>query len=331
MKILVADDSSVDLIIVEQFLKELGHEVILGKDGGEALALYRQHQPDLVILDEVMPVMRGLEVARAIRESEDNEDNWVPIIFLSAQVTPDDIIAGIESGGDDYITKPIEQKILKAKLKAMSRISLMRQKLLDISEQLEQANTELQKLANIDGLTELANRRRLDAHLMHEVSHSSRQGQSLAVIMCDVDEFKLYNDTYGHLKGDDCLRMVANALKSEIRRISDLSGRYGGEEFMIILLGLTEEQAINRAEAIRNRIESLMIPHESSSVSDYVTISIGVYTDIPDSTSRPDDFVERADLALYASKQAGRNKVTGFSELPDCQLLSTPLHSKLGK
>jgi diguanylate cyclase (GGDEF)-like protein len=255
----------------------------------------------------------------------------VPIIFLSAQVTPDDIVAGIEAGGDDYLTKPIEQKILKAKLKAMSRIAMMRQKLLDISEQLEQANAELQKQANMDGLTELANRRRLDTHLMHEVSHSSRLGQSLAVIMCDVDEFKNYNDKYGHLKGDDCLRMVADALKSEIRRISDLTGRYGGEEFMIVLLGLTEEQAIDRAEAIRKRIESLKIPHEASSVTNHVTISLGVYTDIPDSTSRPEDFVARADLALYASKQAGRNKVTSFSELPDCQLPTTPIHPSLNR
>ncbi len=326
MKILLVDDSPIDLLITEEYLKDAGHEVILGKDGGEAVDLYRLHQPDLVILDEVMPVLRGHEVAKAIRKLE---DDWVPIIFLSGNVSPDDIVAGIEAGGDDYLTKPIDQKILKAKLKAMSRIVSMRQKLLDISDQLEVANAELQKLADMDGLTELANRRHLDRHLMHEVAHSSRLGQSLAVIMCDVDEFKRYNDCYGHLKGDDCLRLIADALKSEIRRISDLTGRYGGEEFIVVLLGLTEDQAVDRAEALRARIASLGIVHEQSSVADHVTISLGVYADTPDAFSRPEDFVARADLALYASKQAGRNRVTAFSTLPDCQIPQRPLHSKM--
>lgn len=312
MKVLLVDDSPVDRVISEAFLLELGHEVILGENGQQALELYREFKPDIILMDEVMPIMRGHEAARAIRE---HEDNWIPIIFLSARFTAEDIKAGIDAGGDDYLAKPLDQKILAAKMKAMERIAKMRQKLLEVSEELEKANIELQRQVDVDGLTGLANRRYLDRFLSHEVARCARSAQPLSVIMCDIDEFKRYNDHYGHLKGDDCIKMIANALTVRTRRATDLAARFGGEEFVLILPNTTGSDAIKVAQKIRDKVEALNIMHEKSSVTDHVTLSMGIYNATPTSMMRSEDFLHLADQALYHAKQNGRNKVTNYSDI----------------
>lgn len=312
MKVLLVDDSPVDRVISEAFLLELGHDVILGENGLQALELYSEHHPDIILMDEVMPVMRGHEAARAIRGLD---DDWVPIIFLSARFTAEDIAAGIDAGGDDYLAKPIDQTILAAKMKALGRISNMRQKLLEVSEKLERANVELQRLADVDGLSCLANRRYMDRFLSHEVARCARSKQPLSVIMCDIDEFKLYNDQYGHLKGDDCIKLIADLLASNTRRATDLAARYGGEEFAIILPDTTEEDALKLALNIRSKVEELNIMHEKSTVTDHVTLSLGVYNATPSQILRGDDYLNFADKALYHAKQNGRNKVVVYSEM----------------
>ncbi len=312
MKVLLVDDSPVDRVISEAFLLELGHEVILGENGQQALELYRTYKPDIILMDEVMPIMRGHEAARAIRE---HEDNWIPIIFLSARFTAEDIKAGIDAGGDDYLAKPLDQKILAAKMKAMERIANMRQKLLEVSEELEKANIELQRQADVDGLTGLANRRYLDRFLSHEVARCARSAQPLSVIMCDIDEFKRYNDHYGHLKGDDCIKMIAHALTVRTRRATDLAARFGGEEFVLNLPNTTGSDAIKVAQKIRAKVEALNIMHEKSSVADHVTLSMGIYNATPTSMTRSEDFLHLADQALYHAKQNGRNKVTNYSDI----------------
>lgn len=312
MKVLLVDDSPVDRVISEAFLLELGHDVILGENGQQALDLYREHNPDIILMDEVMPVMRGHEAARAIRE---HEDNWVPIIFLSARFTAEDISAGIDAGGDDYLAKPLDQQVLAAKMKAMERISNMRKRLLEVSEELETANVELKRLADVDGLTGLANRRYMDRFLSHEVARCSRNKEPLTVIMCDIDEFKAYNDFYGHLKGDDCIKMIANTLMSSSKRATDLAARFGGEEFALILPNTTESDARRLAEKVRKSVEALNIMHEKSSVENYVTLSMGVYNAVPTKMLRGEDYLNLADKALYHAKQSGRNKVANYTDI----------------
>lgn len=312
MKVLLVDDSPVDRVISEAFLLELGHEVILGENGQQAIDLYREHDPDIILMDEVMPVMRGHEAARTIREYE---DNWVPIIFLSARFTADDITAGIDAGGDDYLSKPLDQKILAAKMKAMERISNMRKRLLAVSEELESANVELKRLADVDGLTGLANRRYMDRFLRHEMARCARNSEPLSVIMCDIDEFKLYNDFYGHLKGDDCIKMIASTLVEASKRATDLVARFGGEEFALILPNTTETDAISLAEVIREKVQAKNFLHEKSSVADHVTLSIGIYNQVPTIMLESDAYLNLADKALYHAKQTGRNKVVSYHSM----------------
>jgi len=259
-----------------------------------------------------MPIMRGHEAAKAIRELD---DDWVPIIFLSARFTAEDISAGIDAGGDDYLAKPLDQTILAAKMKALGRIASMRQKLLEVSEELEQANVELQRQADVDGLTSLANRRYMDRFLSHEVARCARSMQPLSVIMCDIDEFKLYNDHYGHLKGDDCIKLIAGVLASQTRRATDLAARYGGEEFAIILPDTSEEDALKLARSIKVKVEDLNIMHEKSTVTNHVTLSLGVYNATPSPMLIGKDYLNFADKALYHAKQNGRNKVVAYSDM----------------
>ncbi|MCG8609433.1 MAG: diguanylate cyclase [Pseudomonadales bacterium] len=310
MKVLLVDDSLVDRMILESFLQDLGHELVIGENGAQAVELYKEHSPDLVIMDEVMPVMKGQDAARKIREIE---DNWTPIIFLSACFSAEDIAAGIEAGADDYLAKPIDHKTLSAKMMAMQRIATMRSKLIQITRDYEEANEHLKKLVDIDGLTGIANRRYLDRYLAHEVARCQRSAQSLTVIMCDVDHFKAYNDFYGHLQGDDCLKSVANALGTVSRRTTDLVARYGGEEFAVMMVGVEREDVRAIAESIRLAVMDLAIPHAKSSIADVVTLSVGVFVDVPKIGTTPSDFLKRADAALYQAKQSGRNKVH-FSE-----------------
>ncbi len=312
MKVLLVDDSQVDRMIVESFLEELGHTVIIGENGQQAIELYQSHRPDIILMDEVMPVMKGKDAARAIRALDGSD--WVPIIFLSACFSAEDVASGIEAGGDDYLAKPIEQKILAAKMQALSRIANMRQKLIEVSEQLEKANAELTKLVDVDGLTGLSNRRFLDRFLEHEVARCARMNQSLSVIMCDIDYFKRFNDLYGHLAGDDCLRKVAVALKATNRRATDLAARYGGEEFAMVLIGVDEHNAINRAEELRRNVAGLRIEHNDSDVHSYVTLSLGIYTCTPTEQDTPEALISKADKALYLAKQQGRNRVATYHD-----------------
>lgn len=306
MKILLVDDIKTDRMIMTAYLNQLGHEVITGVNGVEAVELYKTAEPDLVLMDVIMPEIDGYEAARIIRK--ENTD-WVPIIYLSARVGADDIAAGIEAGGDDYLTKPVDNKVLEAKVKAMQRIALMRQKLLEVTAKLESANSELKIIADMDGLTGLANRRYLDNFIMTEISRSSRDNSPLCMILADVDHFKLYNDSYGHLAGDDALKRIAEALKDTCKRSTDLVARYGGEEFAIVLSHTSLENGMLVAERIREVVEALNISHEHSSSSGACTMSLGVYSIVAERGQKVEDIIKNADKALYKAKSLGRNQV----------------------
>jgi len=309
MNILLVDDTRTEQHIMTVRLSDMGHDVVCCSNGQEAVDLYTKYDFDLVLMDVIMPVMDGHEAARHIRSLG---DDWVPIIFLSGRTSPEDIAAGIAAGGDDYLNKPVDERVLAAKMTAMQRISAMRHQLIMVSHELEKVNDELQKLANADGLTGLANRRIIDEYLEKETTRSIRGGHPIAVIMIDLDNFKAYNDTYGHVAGDSCLKKISKVLKNTVSRPEDLAGRYGGEEFCVILPNTDLDGAMFVAERIRKNVENLKIPHSGNSDKNVVTLSIGVSSHIPRKQAPSNQLLSEADKALYQAKMAGKNIVLAF-------------------
>jgi diguanylate cyclase (GGDEF)-like protein len=306
MRILIVDDSPTVRAVLRDLVERMGHSVIEADDGSKALQLYQQDRPDLVLVDVVMPVMDGYEASRRMREC--TPDEWVPIIFLSSKEADQDLDRAIEAGGDDYLVKPVSFVVLNAKIRALQRIESMRSKVLDMSRDLAKANRELEKLSRQDGLTGIANRRHFDSYLRAEMRRAAREHQPLALILADVDNFKAFNDCYGHQAGDDCLRQIATALISVGRRPADLPARYGGEEFTMVLPGTTLEGAIDVARSLQLAIESLAIAHARSGISQRITLSQGVVSLVPTAETTPETFVQFADRALYQAKQQGRNR-----------------------
>jgi diguanylate cyclase (GGDEF)-like protein len=315
MKILLVDDSKYESAVISGQLQKMGHEVVVVENGQKAVDVYARVEPDIILMDVVMPQMDGHAATRLLRQ--DNRD-WVPVIFLSGCISPEDIVAGIQAGGDDYLTKPVNPLVLEAKMIAMQRIAAMRHKLLDITDELEVANVELRQLVNIDGLTGLSNRRFMDKVLVSEIARGYRQSEPLTVILADVDLFKSYNDCYGHVAGDECLKAIGGVLTASVRRGGDVVARYGGEEFAMILPNTPADGAQVIAEMIRAGVEKLNIPHAMSVVAKVCTLSAGVYTCLPQQGQKIDGILEKADHCLYLSKQNGRNRVT----LECCSLLA---------
>ena len=309
MKILLVDDSLSERMVMSERLQSLGHEVVCGGNGKEALELYGVHAPDLLLMDVVMPAMDGYQAATMLRQQ--HPEDWVPIIFLSANAGAEDIASGISAGGDDYLTKPIHERILEAKLSAMQRIAEMRQKLIATTRELADANAQLQLLAERDGLTGLANRRELDRRLECENARCARRNGPISIIMTDLDEFKAYNDHYGHLAGDSCLKKIAKLLQREVKRPGDLVGRYGGEEFCILLPDTEQRGALRIAEKLRQTVASAAIPHVASD-SGHVTISLGVASQQRALADSVHQLLYNADKALYRAKQLGRNRTVLF-------------------
>ncbi len=310
MKILVVDDSPTIRAALRGLLERMGHTVVEASDGKEALQMYRQDRPGLVLIDVVMPIMDGYESARHMRETK--ADEWVPIIFLSSKEADQDLDRAIEAGGDDYLVKPVSFVVLNAKIRALQRLESMRTKQLEMSRDLASANRELEKLSRQDGLTGIANRRYFDSYLVTEVRRGARERQPLSLILSDVDHFKAFNDCYGHQAGDDCLRRVAAALSSAGRRPADLAARYGGEEFAMVLPGTVLDGAVDVAQAVSRVIEGLAIPHERSAVDRKVTLSQGIVSLTPEKETSSEDLIQRADQALYLAKQQGRNRYVVF-------------------
>lgn len=305
MKILLIDDVQMERIQLAIRLKQLGHTVEMADSGTRALELYPEFEPELILLDISMPDMNGFQVSRKIRELY---PDWVPIIFLSGHDEPSMVANAIEAGGDDYLVKPVDKIVLNSKLVAMQRIAFMRRELKQKTAALAKANEELAKLAQEDGLTKVKNRRCIDEKLQEMITLHGRHELPLSLILLDVDRFKLYNDNYGHLEGDRCLIAIASILNGLFERSGEVVGRYGGEEFVVILGHSDKNKAHTDAQRIKDALENAHIAHEYSDIASYVTVSQGVFSKVPTGRESIDEFYDSVDKLLYQAKVSGRNQ-----------------------
>ncbi len=328
--ILIVDDKPENLLVLEGVLEITGCNIIKAISGNEALGLMLEYDFALVLLDVQMPEMDGFETARLMKGSE--RTKGIPIIFVTA-ISKERlcIFKGYEVGAVDYLFKPIEPVVLISKVKVFlelykqkrllkAQAELLELKVKELME-LREANYYLENLSTIDGLTGISNRRSFDQFIEKSWKHSVREQQPLSLVMADIDFFKAFNDNYGHLKGDDCLRLVANTLVYSLKRPVDFVARYGGEEFIAVLSNTDHEGALLVAERMRESIEQLAIIHEHSQVSKYVTISLGVGEIIPNQSDTIMEFINKVDNALYLAKQRGRNKVGYLENLSESRIL----------
>ncbi len=302
MNVLIVEDNNSSRKLISAHIEEMGHFVIAVNNGSEALTKYHDNYIDLVLMDVEMPGMNGFETTRRLREIEG--DRWFPIVFLSAKDDPAHFVEGIDSGGDAYLTKPINGPVLRAMVRAMSRISQMH-------IALQEATKNMELLAHRDQLTGLTNRRGFDEAFAVECKLLQQRGGSLSCLMIDIDYFKQYNDHYGHIQGDKCLIRVAALLKESLIGNTDTIARYGGEEFSILIPNLQLEFVAKIAKRLCKTIFDANLLHAESSFK-RVTISIGcsATSNTTDSkNSNLKDLVQRADKALYAAKNNGRNQV----------------------
>lgn len=312
MKILVVEDSPTALKVLCQQIERLGMVPIAARDAISGLDAYREHKPDLILLDVVLPQADGFSVAQQIRGTEANGD-WTPIIFLTVRNNDEDLARGIGAGGDDYLMKPVSEIVLGAKLRAMLRIVDMRRSLVSVSRRLDRANRELRRLSSQDGLTGISNRRHFDEVFSREWRRAARNRKTISLVMCDVDFFKQYNDVYGHQAGDECLIHVARCLSKQARRPGDSVMRYGGEEFAVLLPETDGRGAGLLAEKIRSAVEALAIPHAGSETGKVVTVSAGVASAGPGvAAEKQSDLLQWTDAALYEAKRQGRNRVVVY-------------------
>jgi diguanylate cyclase (GGDEF)-like protein len=303
--IMIVDDNPQNLRLLVELLKEKGHIVRPAPNGKHAISVAEKEEIDLILLDIMMPDMNGYEVCRYFKSEASTLH--IPIIFLSALGETFNKIKAFKEGGVDYIAKPFQAEEVLARIDTHLKIKYLQ-------DELEHKNQELEKLVNIDGLTNIPNRRFFDYYLEKEWKLSIRRKRRLSLIMADIDFFKLYNDYYGHLKGDDCLKKVANVFSKALTRPADLPARYGGEEFAIILPETDEHGATSVAKGIFKTLEKENIPHKNSKISNSVTCSMGIITLLPTAQDTIENFIEKADLALYQAKNGGRNRIEMYSE-----------------
>jgi len=312
--ILVVDDEKTLRMLLRRVMEKEGYRVAEASDGSECLQICQQIKPDIILMDAMMPVMDGFTCCPQLRSLLG--DNCPPILMITVLDDPISVDRAFEVGATDYATKPIFWAVLRQRVRrlletrwAMTELQKQIERERILTEQLEKANQELQRLASVDGLTQIFNRRSFDEYLQSEWKRLGREQAPLSLILCDIDFFKVYNDTYGHPAGDECLRQVAKIIRQAAKRPADLVARYGGEEFAVILPNTEVEGALHLAEVIRLSVKALSIVHTGSQVSEYVTLSLGVACVIPSSESSPEELINDADKALYKAKVAGRDRV----------------------
>ncbi|OZG74440.1 diguanylate cyclase response regulator [Hahella sp. CCB-MM4] len=291
-RILIVDDQPLMIRVIHQIFAD-EHELFMATSGEQALEFCQNNLPDLVLLDVVMPGMDGLETCRRLKKDERTAS--IPVIFVTGQTTEEEENECWDAGCVDFVNKPVNARTLLKRVR--SHLTLKFQSDL------------LRRLAMLDGLTKLANRRYFDQFLSQEWRRCKRAGKPLSLVLLDIDHFKSYNDSLGHQQGDDSLRMVASAIARKAHRPADLAARYGGEEFAVILPETDLPGAVNIGEQIEQSVRELQIEHPSSPVCNVLTVSIGVASMVPVESSNPELLIKVADQHLYLAKNRGRGQV----------------------
>jgi len=303
MQILIAEDDPISRRVLQAMLGKWGYDVTIAEDGREALRQMQQAvAPRLVILDWMMPRMDGVQVCREIRGQP--REAYTYVIMLTTRNRKEDLIAGLEAGADDYLTKPFDCNELKVRLRSAQR-------LLDLQDQLIAAREALREQATHDALTGLLNRAAILSLLNQELARSARQQTPLGLLMADLDKFKKLNDTYGHKAGDDVLVETAKRMKSALRNYDGI-GRYGGEEFLVVLPNCGADEAAVLAERIRQRVSSDPIILADQEMR--ITISLGVTCFHGDQAPRTEQLIGEADMQMYRAKRSGGNSVSAAGQ-----------------
>ncbi|WP_374349384.1 diguanylate cyclase domain-containing protein [Chitinimonas sp.] len=289
-RLLIIDDTELTLRMLSAVVADLG-DVFVAKDGASGIAAAHAHLPDVILLDVEMPGMDGYEVCRKLKA--DAVTAGMAVIFVTAHSSAEHEIHALEAGAVDFIGKPINAPVARARVKT----HLM----------LQQQSQLLRELASRDGLTGLWNRRAFDDLLAREARRLQRSRQPLCLLMVDVDCFKSYNDHYGHPAGDDCLRLVAASVQACARRPADVAARIGGEEFAVLLPEVALDDAAQLARLAASQVEALGIPHDYSEAASHVTVSIGVAAQCDQLDAH--QLMVMADRALYSAKAGGRNRI----------------------
>jgi two-component system, cell cycle response regulator len=296
-KVLVADDSRVYRKLVEHSLSDKRYALLFAKNGSEAIALFSEHQPSIVITDWMMPDLSGIELCEHIRKQ--SRQPYTYLIILTGNTEKDKLVAGLAAGADDYLTKPFHREELLARVGVGRRI-------VELHRQLEAKNLLLEELALTDPLTGLPNRRAIEDWATRVRNGALRHGFSFLVVLADLDHFKAVNDTYGHDAGDSVLKRFSEILKTNSRR-SDICGRIGGEEFLFILTHTTQENAMVVIERVRRELEATKFDFAGGSLT--VTASFGLAGLEATEPAEFNQLVIQADVALYAAKRTGRNRI----------------------
>jgi diguanylate cyclase (GGDEF)-like protein len=298
IRVLVAEDDPISRRILETRLKKWQFEVLAASDGNEASQILRSDNPPrLVVLDWMMPGKDGIQLCRELRKRSDAPYTYV--IMLTARGEREDVIQGLDAGADDYICKPFDAQELRVRLRAGSRI-------VELQDELIRAREELREQATRDSLTGVLNRGAILGFLRGEIARGLRENSLCSIVMVDLDHFKSINDKYGHPTGDDVLKTAAHVMSSSIRPY-DAIGRYGGEEFLLVLPGARPDGAVNQAERMRGKVAAAPIATPSGTI--HVTASVGVCGWTPDASVGTEGLLQAADHALYRAKRAGRNRV----------------------
>ena len=290
--LLIVDDEKQNRLLLTELFGTT-YKIIQAKNGVQALEKARQHRPDLILLDVLMPEMDGMGVLRELKR--DDATRLIPVIFITALDSATDEENGLNLGAVDYISKPFHPPIVRVRVR--NQLQLVHQRRL------------LEQLASLDGLTGIPNRRQFDATLLKEWHRCQRNRQPLSLIVADVDFFKKYNDALGHAAGDRVLQEVAATLRQAARRPGDLVARYGGEEFVLLLPETNATGAQALAEGLQQLLHSKAFAHPNSSLGPWLTMSMGGNTIVPSTTALDPEFFALADAALYRAKHQGRNQV----------------------
>lgn len=291
--VLIVDDVPANIKMLREVLKN-DYDIRFAMSGKAALDLLKTSDlPDLILLDIMMPEMDGYTACQRLKS--DPATQSIPVIFITSRDEEADEIKGFEAGAVDYITKPFSIPVVRARVQ--THVELKRQREI------------LENLSSVDGLTGISNRRHFDEFMDRHWRIAMRISEQVSLIMIDIDYFKQYNDTYGHLDGDECLKQVATVLARCVTRSTDLLARFGGEEFACVMSFTDLDGALAVAETMRSSIKALNIPHEQSPIAGCITASLGVAAVEPIANTDPSLLIQKADRALYAAKTAGRNRI----------------------